>query len=370
MNARLPWLADSRIPQVVRVALRRTTRYSQHFFSTLGVTACIATAVLWLQPQWRAAAASRLMPLLAAAEQTGPAVGRLLSSGAIQVLVPSADARASSLPLVPYAQPFRTVAVLAHSDTGTALTGDASLDATPARMPSIQPFASMIPDDRVVADARDDRVIMSPVEQDRVATFLSRRYHVAESPMSRLVDAAFDTGHEVGLDPLLLLSVMAIESAFNPYAESGVGAQGLMQVMSKVHSDKFDYFGGPAAALQPLANIKVGALVLKDCIARGGSLATGLRLYVGSTTPSSDGGYGAKVLAERTRLRDVAHGRAVPINTPQAPVQTAQAAPAKPAVPHPAKASTDAATDESAESDAAAATHVGVKPGVHLADAS
>ncbi|HWT35875.1 MAG TPA: lytic transglycosylase domain-containing protein, partial [Paraburkholderia sp.] len=69
---------------------------------------------------------------------------------------------------------------------------------------------------------------------------------------------------------------------------------------------------------EPLANIKVGAIVLKDCIARGGSLPGGLRLYVGSTS-QDDGGYGAKVMAERTRLRDVARGRKVPINTPQAP---------------------------------------------------
>ncbi len=119
-----------------------------------------------------------------------------------------------------------------------------------------------------------------------------------------------------------LLSVMAIESDFNPYAESGVGAQGLMQVMSKVHSDKFQYFGGSNAALDPLANIKVGVLVLKDCIARGGSVAGSLRYYVGSTS-QDDGGYGAKVLAERSRLRDVARGRNVPINSPQAPVQAA-----------------------------------------------
>lgn len=368
MNARLPWLADSRIPQVVRVAVRRATRYSQHFFSTLGVSASIVAIALWLQPQWRAAAAGRLMPILAAAEQTGPAVGRLLSSGAIQVLVPSADARASSMPLIPYAQPPQLADLSVHNDPPVALASDMSLDASSTRMPSIQPFASLIPDDRVVADARDDRVILSQVEQDRVALFLSRRYHVAESPMSRLVHAAFDTGREVGLDPLLLLSVMAIESAFNPYAESGVGAQGLMQVMSKVHSDKFDYFGGPAAALQPLANIKVGALVLKDCIARGGSLATGLRFYVGSTTPNNDGGYGAKVIAERGRLRDVAHGRPVPINAPQAPVQTtAQATPAKPVtVSHPSKS--DTAADESTDEPSAA--HTSVKTAVHIADAS
>ncbi len=370
MLARLPWLADSRHLQVVRAALRRGTRYSHYFFNTLGVVAFVGAVALWVQPQWRTVAAAQLMPLLAAAEQTGPAVGRLLSSGAIQVLVPGTDARAASLPMAPYAY-ARPVAANADS-APLLLTADNALD--PRGLPSIEPFANMIPDTRVVADARDDRVVLTPDEQDRVANFLSRRYRVAETPMSRLVHASFDTGREVGLDPLLLLSVMAIESGFNPYAESGVGAQGLMQVMSKVHSDKFDYFGGPTAALQPLANIKVGALALKDCIARGGSLSAGLRLYVGSTTPNSDGGYGAKVLAERMRLRDVSHGRYVAINAPQAPVQavapiatTAKAA-AHPVVKVPS--ATDAAIEPPEGKIDPAAPHANVPSAVHLADAS
>jgi soluble lytic murein transglycosylase-like protein len=200
----------------------------------------------------------------------------------------------------------------------TGLSSAALNGLDPRTLPSVGTIASMIPSQRVSPDARDDRVLVSTREQDLVATFIARRYRVAQEPVSELVKAAFDTGREVGLDPLLLLAVMAIESGFNPYAESGVGAKGLMQVMSTVHSDKFRYFGGQNAALEPLANIKVGAIVLKDCIARGGSLPGGLRLYVGSTS-QDDGGYGAKVMAERTRLRDVARGRKVPINSPQAP---------------------------------------------------
>ena len=52
----------------------------------------------------------------------------------------------------------------------------------------------------------------------------------------------------------------------------------------------------------------VGTLTIHDLSRHGGSLPGGLRLYVGSSTPD-DGGYGAKVMAERGRLRDVAHGR-------------------------------------------------------------
>ncbi len=83
-------------------------------------------------------------------------------------------------------------------------------------------------------------MLISTREQQLVASFIARRYRVAQEPVSALVRTAFDTtGREVGFDPMLLFSVMAIESGFNPYAESGVGAQGLMQVMSKIHSDKF-----------------------------------------------------------------------------------------------------------------------------------
>ena len=75
---------------------------------------------------------------------------------------------------------------------------------------------------------------------------------------------------------------MAIESSFNPFAQSSVGAQGLMQVMTKVHDDKYEPFGGRHAAFDPVTNLRVGVQVLKECIARAGSLEAGLRYYVGA----------------------------------------------------------------------------------------
>jgi len=156
-------------------------------------------------------------------------------------------------------------------------------------------------------------VAVSSRQQQWVTNWLSKRYRVANDATNMLVSAAYMTAKEIKLDPLLILSVVAIESRFNPFAESPVGAQGLMQVMSKVHHDKFEELGGVKAALNPVANIKVGSLILKDYVTRGGSVEAGLKLYVGAGASESDSGYGARVLAEYSRLKAVAMGKKVPI---------------------------------------------------------
>jgi soluble lytic murein transglycosylase-like protein len=85
-----------------------------------------------------------------------------------------------------------------------------------------------------------------------------------------------------------------------------------MQVMSKVHHDKFQEMGGIKAALNPVANIKVGALILKDYVSRAGSVEAGLKMYVGAADAENDSGYGARVLNEYKRLKDVSAGKNVP----------------------------------------------------------
>jgi len=160
-------------------------------------------------------------------------------------------------------------------------------------------------------------------QQQFVTSWLSKRYRVAGDATNMLVSTAYLTAHDIKLDPLLILAVMAIESGLNPFAESPVGAQGLMQVMSKVHHDKFQPMGGVQAALNPVANIRVGALILKDYVTRGGSIEAGLKTYVGAAAFDNDAGYGFKVLAEYRRLKQVATGKHVPTVTPPSPAQQA-----------------------------------------------
>lgn len=162
-----------------------------------------------------------------------------------------------------------------------------------------------------------------PKEQAAVAFWLSKKYRVAPEPLAALVSEAYELGQRNQLDPTLILAIMAIESRFNPFAQSSVGAQGLMQVMTRVHTDKYEHFGGKLAAFDPVSNLRVGVKVLKECIARAGSLEGGLRYYVGAANLPSDGGYAAKVLTEHQRIRQVA-GRPLPVAPPQATLQATQ----------------------------------------------
>jgi len=150
-----------------------------------------------------------------------------------------------------------------------------------------------------------------PEQQAKVTYWLSRKYRVAPEPLGALVSEAFAVGEKVNLDPTLILAVMAVESRFNPFAQSPVGAQGLMQVLTRVHTDKYEDFGGQLAAFDPVSNLRVGVQVLKDAIRRAGSVEGGLRLYVGAVT--NDGSsYINKVMAEHLRIQSVALGRPVP----------------------------------------------------------
>ena len=192
-------------------------------------------------------------------------------------------------------------------------------------------------------------------EQAAVARWLSRRYKVAPEPVGALVAEAWAIGERARIDPTLILAIMAVESSFNPFAQSPVGAQGLMQVMTRVHDDKYEVFGGTHAAFDPLTNLRVGVQVLKECIARAGSVHAGLRYYVGAALLDSDGGYADKVLMEQAHLQNVAAGRQVAFNASNRP-------PPQPAASEPLLETADGVNPEAVTLPAGTAAIVSQRP--------
>ncbi len=145
------------------------------------------------------------------------------------------------------------------------------------------------------AEAQQER------EQQALAEFIARRYRVSESAVASFVAAAYRDGAQYRVDPLLILAVMAVESRYNPVAESGMGAKGLMQIMPKQHADKLAERGGEQALLDPEVNIEIGTQILREYSRRFGDVETALQIYAGAIDePSSQ--YANKVLAEKARL--------------------------------------------------------------------
>jgi soluble lytic murein transglycosylase-like protein len=181
---------------------------------------------------------------------------------------------------------------------------------TPSVFPSIAPAAAAIPSSKIDQAALDTQNLKGDKERRAVASHLATKYRISMAESLRYVSHAIEVANEVNLDPVLLLAVMATESSFNPNAQSRAGAQGLMQVLTRVHTEKFEPYGGTVAAFVPEANIRVGALILKACIAKAGSLEAGLRSYLGAPNASSGpNSYTYKVIAEREELNEVARNR-------------------------------------------------------------
>jgi soluble lytic murein transglycosylase-like protein len=141
-------------------------------------------------------------------------------------------------------------------------------------------------------------------QQQRLAAHLARYFRVEADGTGLAVYAAYRAAQEVGLDPLLVLAMIAIESSFNPLAESSMGAKGLMQIIPRFHLAKLEAHGGREAVLDPESNIAVGARILQEYVYRTGSLEAGLQQYNGASRDES-AQYAQKVMAERSRLERV-----------------------------------------------------------------
>lgn len=156
-----------------------------------------------------------------------------------------------------------------------------------------------------VEDASDvETAIVSEKLTPRMKAALAsvaQRYRVAPAALVPVFETIQSVAAERRLDPMLLVAVISIESRFNPYSESVVGAQGLMQVMPRYHQDKIPEGAGPMALLDPIINVQVGAQILQESIRSQGGLVSGLQQF-GGALKDEDRTYSTKVLAEKQRI--------------------------------------------------------------------
>lgn len=152
------------------------------------------------------------------------------------------------------------------------------------------------------------RLVDYPTQMQNISKWLARYYRRDAEDVRRYVRFAYQSGARNGVDPLLITAVMSIESSLNPKARSHKDARGLMQVLVRVHTEKFKHLGGTKASFEPRVSIEVGTRILRGMIDREGSVEGALKRYVGAANLRSDGGYGAKVIRQRDRIWAAAHG--------------------------------------------------------------
>ena len=116
---------------------------------------------------------------------------------------------------------------------------------------------------RKIADASRESPSARLTRAERgVVQHIARKYRVNASFVEQYMGYARQSGKTYNVDPYLIMAVMATESNFNPRAQSRVGAQGPMQVHTRMHKKRFKPYGSTDTVWEPKVNIQVGSSIL------------------------------------------------------------------------------------------------------------
>jgi soluble lytic murein transglycosylase len=144
--------------------------------------------------------------------------------------------------------------------------------------------------------ALDDRRWLDEADALGVTGALAR-YGFTSRQQRRLAVTIVREAHTNGIDPLLVIAVIRCESSFNPYAVSGPGAMGLMQVMPATAHWLAEQRGFALGRSHNLfdteLNIELGTAYLASLIRQFGSLEHALVAY------NAGPGAAKKILAKR-----------------------------------------------------------------------
>ncbi len=169
----------------------------------------------------------------------------------------------------------------------------------------ISPVEVVVAEEEAAEESVEEATVALNPRMRGALDYVSKRYRVSTEALQPIFATAQVVGRELRLDPLLIIAVIGVESGFNPFSQSVVGAKGLMQVMPRFHMDKLPEEADQSAFLDPVTNVQVGAKVLKESIRRNGGIEGGLQQFAGASN-DPDRRYSSKVLAEKQRLEQAA----------------------------------------------------------------
>lgn len=176
-----------------------------------------------------------------------------------------------------------------------------ALMATSLALCSALPFAHA----RAETTPPTDDALMIAEPGDIVAT-LRAQFRVSAADALVIAQAVVTEANRYSMSPVLLLSVMEVESGFDPRAVSALGARGLMQVLPAAH---------PRAVTDvtqlddPAMNVHIGSAILHDYLdASGGDIDAALWRYSGGGK-----GYARRVALHMQRFNAMLRGNVRPL---------------------------------------------------------
>ncbi len=131
-----------------------------------------------------------------------------------------------------------------------------------------------VPEPTRTSEANSVDAIRPAITAALVAHLRERNSSLSEEEQRRVIEAVIRSSRRYGLDPFLVTAVLLVESDARPWAESGKGAIGLMQVMPYM-AEKLP-LAGNLATIE--SNVEAGCFILADNIRRLGE-ARGISSY-------------------------------------------------------------------------------------------
>lgn len=141
-------------------------------------------------------------------------------------------------------------------------------------------------------------------KQKLLAKVISDQYGISSDKALNVVKTAYQVSSQNNIDPIVLLSITAVESKFNDKARNRSGAVGLVQAMPSAHPEKIKDIKKRGNSLYDIQeNLNLGAKIYSECLEKAnGNQKQALQRYNGSVKDKKQL-YAKKVLLAMTPFK-------------------------------------------------------------------